>query len=227
MILRQSHRHQFITALLFSTLVSEALFGYNVLFSHTLEFDYLSWNLLLAWIPLLLAMRLRAVLSYKLWSSWEALILSLFWLIFLPNSFYMITDYIHIQNVVTSDAVYAALILTSFIYTGVALGFTSLFLIHNNLKQRVSSKEAAFWIYTTLFISSVAIYFGRDLRWNSWDVFINPGGLLFDVSDRLLNLFNYPQMIISILAMFILLCAMYNLLDKGTDLFIRTKESIK
>ena len=216
---RQSHSQQFATALVLSSLVSEALFGYNVVHTHSVDFDYLSWNLLLAWLPLIFAARLTAVLKHKLWSSWEALTLSVLWLGFLPNSFYMISDFIHLQDVAQSSVVYDALILTSFIYTGVTLGFSSLFLIHLHLRRRLPPMQAASWVGITLFISSVAIYFGRDLRWSTWDVLTNPGGLLFDASDRLLHITSYPQMVISIVAFFALLGTMYNLLWRGAHLF--------
>lgn len=215
----QSHSQQFITALILSSVVSEALFGYNAVHTHSLVFDYLSWNLLLAWLPLIFAARLTVVLKHKLWSSWEALTLSVLWLVFLPNSFYMISDYIHLQDVAQSSVVYDALILTSFIYTAVTLGFSSLFLMHLHLRKRLSARHAALWIAATLFISSVAIYFGRDLRWSSWDVLTNPGGLLFDASDRILHITSYPQMVITIIAFFALLCTMYNLLWRGAHLF--------
>jgi uncharacterized membrane protein len=199
--------------------ISEALFGYTALHNHSLAFDYLTWNLALAWLPLIFATRLTVVLRRKLWSSWEALTLSVLWLGFLPNSFYMISDYIHLQNVSQSAIIYDALILTSFIYTGVTIGFSSLFLIHLHLKRRLPASQAALWIGLTLFISSIAIYFGRDLRWNSWDVLTNPGGLLFDASDRLMHVTSYPQMVIDIVAFFVLLCTMYNLLWRGAHLF--------
>jgi uncharacterized membrane protein len=215
----QSHSQQFITALILSSVISEALFGYTALHNHSLAFDYLTWNLALAWLPLIFATRLTVVLRRKLWSSWEALTLSVLWLGFLPNSFYMISDYIHLQNVSQSAIIYDALILTSFIYTGVTIGFSSLFLIHLHLKRRLPASQAALWIGLTLFISSIAIYFGRDLRWNSWDVLTNPGGLLFDASDRLMHVTSYPQMVIDIVAFFVLLCTMYNLLWRGAHLF--------
>lgn len=221
----RSHSQQFIVALILSSLVSEALFGYNVVHTHSLDFDYLSWNLVLAWLPLIFAIRLTAVLKRKLWSSWEALVLSVLWMVFLPNSFYMISDFIHLQDVSQSSADYVALILTSFIYTGVTLGFSSLFLIHLHLKRRLRPVHAGLWIGTTLFISSIAIYFGRDLRWNSWNILTNPGGLLFDISDRLFHIFSYPQMVISILAFFTLLCTMYNLLWRGAHIFFIRRTS--
>jgi uncharacterized membrane protein len=221
----QSHSQQFIAALFLSSVVSEALFGYNVLHSHSLEFDYLSWNLVLAWLPLIFAARLTIVLKRKLWSSWEALLYSVLWLVFLPNSFYMISDFIHLQDVAQANVVYDALILTSFIYTGVTLGFSSLFLVHLHLKRRLPAREASLWIAITLFVCSIAIYFGRDLRWSSWNVLTNPGGLLFDISDRLVHITSYPQMVITIIAFFILLLSMYNLIWRGTHLFLIKRTS--
>jgi len=210
---------RFILALVISSVISEALFTYNALHNHDLDFDYLSYNLILAWLPLLFAIRLTQVLRHKLWSSWEALLFSVLWLLFSPNSFYMISDYIHLASVNPTYALYDALILTSFIYTGVTLGFSSLFLIHLHLRRRLPARQSSFWVATTLLVSSIAIYFGRDLRWSSWDVLTNPGGLLFDVSNRLVHLASYPDMIINIIAFFVLLLAMYNLLWQGAHLF--------
>jgi uncharacterized membrane protein len=96
------------------------------------EFSYLSWNLVLAWLPLIFALRLVVILKRKVWSSWEGLALSILWLVFLPNSFYMISDFIHLEDVRRVNILYDTLMFTSFIYTGVALGFSSLYLIHTS-----------------------------------------------------------------------------------------------
>jgi uncharacterized membrane protein len=218
MVKRRSARIQFVLALGVSTLVSVGLFGYGAWRNHSLDYDYLVWNLFLAWLPLVLAVRLTSLLRLKLWSSWEALGVSLLWLVFLPNSFYMISDFIHLQEVQRVDVLYDALMFTSFIYTGVALGFSSLYLVHLQLRRRLSAKASAGWIAGTLLICSAAVYVGRDLRWNSWDVLINPGGLLFDVSDRLQHPAAYPQMLVTIITFFILLASMYSLLWRGTRL---------
>lgn len=217
----RSPRNQFIAALVVSSLVSVGLFGYGAWRNHSLEFAYLLWNLFLAWLPLLLAVRLVGVLRQKRWSSWEGLALSLLWLVFLPNSFYMISDFIHLQEVQRVDVLYDAVMFTSFIYTGVTLGFSSLYLVHLQLKRRFSRLTAAGWVAFTLLICSVAIYVGRDLRWNSWDVLTNPGGLLFDISDRVLHPEAYPQMFVTVISFFVLLISMYGLLWRGAELLRR------
>jgi uncharacterized membrane protein len=201
-----------MAALAMASAVSLLLFAYGAWRNHSLEFSYLVWNLFLAWLPLLLALRLLVMLRQKRWSSWEGIGWSLLWLVFLPNSFYMISDFIHLQDVRRVDVLYDALMFTGFIYTGVALGFSSLYLIHRQLKRRLPDQPAAAWIAATLLICSAAVYVGRDLRWNSWDILFNPGGLLFDVSDRLIHLSAYPKMLITIASFFILLSSMYFML---------------
>ncbi len=99
-----------------------------------------------------------------------------------------------------------------------ALGFSSLYLIHLQFRRRFSSRTAAAWIAFTLLVSSAAVYVGRDLRWNSWDVLTNPGGVLFDISDRVLHSSQYPQMLVTIISFFVLLGSMYGLLWHGARL---------
>lgn len=208
---RRSAKAQFIAALGVSTLISVGFFTYGAWRNHALDFDYLVWNLFLAWLPLLLAVWLTRLLAMRLWSSWSAMGVSILWFIFLPNSFYMISDFIHLQDVARVDVLYDAVMFTSFIYTGVLLGFSSLYLVHLQLKRRLSSLAATGWVAVTLLSCSFAIYVGRDLRWNSWDVLTNPGGLLFDVSDRLLHPSSYPKMFLTVIVFFVLLASMYSL----------------
>jgi uncharacterized membrane protein len=201
-----------------SSLVSIGLFVYGAYRNHNAEHGYLIWNLFLAWLPLLFAMLLVIRLRSKLWSSWECLVWSVLWLMFLPNSFYMISDFIHLMDVPRVDVLFDAVMFTSFIYTGVILGFSSLYLVHIQLRRRLTHVAAAAWIGATLFICSIAIFVGRDLRWNSWDILTQPGGVLVDVSDRLQHASSYPQMLVTILSFFVLLTSMYNLIWRGAQL---------
>jgi uncharacterized membrane protein len=219
----RSLRGQFILALGISSLVSLGLFGYGAWRNHDLLYGYMIWNLFLAWLPLVFAVRLGGLLKRKLWSSWEGLATSVLWLIFLPNSFYMISDFIHLREVQRVDVLYDSLMFTSFIYTGVVLGFSSLYLIHLQLRRRLTARAATGWVAVTLLICSAAIYVGRDLRWNSWDVITNPGGLLFDISDRLQHPSAYPQLLLTIVAFFVLLGSMYHLLWRGIHLLKQSK----
>ena len=225
MATRRSLRTQFVMALGVSTLVSIGFFGYGAWRNHSLEFDYLIWNLFLAWIPLVLAFWLNQILRRKAWSSWEALGASVLWLLFLPNSFYMISDFIHLLDVPRVDVSYDAVMFTSFIYTGVLIGFSCLYLVHLQLRKRFELPTVASLLGMTLLACSFAVYIGRDLRWNSWDLLTNPGGLLFDISDRVQHPAAYPQMFVTVISFFVLLSSMYWLAWRGIQLLRQTEPS--
>ena len=222
MVAVRSVRAQFIIALGVSSLVSFGFFAYGAWRNQSLEFSYLIWNLFLAWLPLVFAFWLVRVLRRKAWSSWEGLTASVLWLLFLPNSFYMISDFIHLLDVPRVDVLYDAVMFTSFIYTGVIIGFTSLFFVHSELKKRFQPQVIALLIGLTLLACSFAVYVGRDLRWNSWDILTNPGGLLFDISDRLQHPSAYPQMLVTVISFFVLLSSMYWLAWRGIQLLRQT-----
>lgn len=202
-------RRQFLLTLGAAIAVSAGLFAYGAYHTRSLAYSYLLWNVFLATLPLLFALRLVHVLGYKRWSSWEPTLWTLLWLLFLPNSFYMVSDFIHLREVSADNILYDAVMFSSFIYVGLLLGFCSLYAIHHELRRRLRPVASAAWVGLTLLICSFAIYIGRDLRWNSWDVIFNPGGLLFDVSDRLLRPEAYPGMIVTVVSFFALLASLY------------------
>lgn len=177
--------------------------------NHSAEFAYLNWNLFLAWIPLLLSWWLVIVLRTKLWSSWLALAITIVWVGFLPNSFYMTSDFIHIQEVRRVDLLYDVVMFSSFIFNGVVLGFVSLYLVHQELLKRVRKWTAAGLIGLVLVLSCIAIYLGRELRWNTWDILVNPAGILVDISNRVLNPQTYPQFLTTTLSFFVLIASLY------------------
>jgi uncharacterized membrane protein len=216
--MKRTAHQQFLFALAGPALVSLLFFAVGALRNHNLEFSYLVWNLFLAWLPLAFAIRLTKVLKTKLWSSWEGLFYSVLWLVFLPNSFYMISDFIHLQDVMRVDLLYDAVMFTSFIFSGVIVGISSLYLVHLQFLRRFNRREVNGLMAGTLLICSFAIYVGRDLRWNSWDILTNPGGLLFDVSDRLTHPASYPAMFTTVISFFVLLATMYYTVWRSSQL---------
>ncbi|MEO7364086.1 MAG: DUF1361 domain-containing protein [Candidatus Saccharimonadales bacterium] len=218
MKIRVSAYGEYVLTLAGMSLASLGLYAYGALQNHELAYSYLVVNLFLAWLPLVFALRLTRVLGRKLWSSWEALGCSALWLVFLPNSFYMISDFIHLQEAPRVDVLYDATMFTAFIFTGVALGLSSLYLLHRQFRQRFRPRAVVGLLAFTLLVCSVAVYVGRDLRWNSWDILINPGGLLFDLSDRLGHPASYPAMSKTVLSFWLLLGGMYLLVWRASRL---------
>lgn len=195
--------------LLLASLTSLGLFAGGAIRNGDLGYSYMLWNLFLAWIPLLLIVWLIRMLKHKRWSSWQGIALSVAWLGFLPNSFYMISDYIHLEDTPSVDVLYDAVMLTSFVITGLMLGYISLYLFHAELQKRLPPSNSTTVINLVLLLSAFAIYLGRDLRWNTWDLFVNPAGILFDVSDRLINAHEYPQMFVTVISFYALLAMVY------------------
>lgn len=205
------------STLLLSTVVSVGLFAGGVIRNNNDAYSYMVWNLFLAWIPLLLMVWLLHILVRKRWSSWQGIAVSVVWLGFLPNSFYMVTDYIHLADAPRVDILYDAVMLTSFVLNGLILGYLSLYLFHVELRRRLPSLNVRAVITAILLMCSFAIYMGRDLRWNTWDVFLNPAGILFDVSDRFLHPSAYPDMFVTVSTFFVLLGTFYYVMWKALD----------
>lgn len=139
---------------------------------------FLLWNLFLAWVPLffaLVARRLASSIS-EITKSKQILIYTTlgFWLLFFPNSPYIITDLIHLgeynSQILWFDTVgffIAAL-------AGMATGLYSLHVAHQALNQLTTSTIAWIIISVSIILSGFGLYLGRFVRFNSWDLFTNP-----------------------------------------------------
>lgn len=143
------------------------------------------------------------------WLTWQGIGLTFLWLGFLPNTFYLVSDLIHIRTSDNASLMYDTAMLMSFAVSGLILGYTSVYFMHRALLRRAPERVAHGIIGLVLFASSFAIYLGRDLRWNSWDIFVNPAGLLFDISDRFIHPSAHPQAFSTTAVYFVLLSSIY------------------
>ena len=177
--------------------------------SDSSRYLFMIWNLLLAIIPVFLAWWLVERLKKHRWSHPKQLLLTSGWLLFLPNSFYLVTDFIHLRQTFEASLLFDVVLFTSFAVSGLIIGYISLFLVHNELSKRLLQKQA--WVIVGLIFlaSSFAIYLGRFSRWNTWDILLKPTGLLFDVSDRFLNPYMHHQTYETTLIFFVLLLPVY------------------
>ena len=219
-----SNRNKFILALIGSSLVGFILLILNSIFTHNFDYYYLISNLVLAWIPLLISYLIIVTLKNNSWLSWKPLTLTFIWLVFLPNAFYMITDFVHLQDVQSNYAVYFAVSFASIIFNAVLLGFVSLYLIHDELKKRLSYFSTNTVVVFIFLICSLGVYLGRDLRWNSWDIIVNPAGILLDFVQRAITPSDYGSIFGISGALFILLTSIYAL-SRYMIAFIKEREN--
>ncbi len=208
-IRRLSPRKRVVLSLAGLSMVSCGFLAVQMIKTDSTQYWYLVWNLFLAWIPLGLSAILLRLLQKQLWSNWLPVLVTFAWLIMLPNSFYMISDFIHIKEMSHAEVLYGVVVFTSFIFTAALIGFSSLYVVHVELRRRLSRQASAGIVAFILLACSFAIYLGRDLRWNSWDILINPAGILFDVSDRLIHPYGHPGIFTTTLSFFILLGSLY------------------
>lgn len=145
---------------------------------------FLIWNMILAIIPFgLLKMEKNA-------SSKVLKILAILaWVLFLPNTFYTVTDLIHIQNLkfyffenpyasatYIEDIASWMEIVNLFLVSTFGF-FAGLINVDKFVKRFENTWQKIAAISILSILSGVAIYIGRFLRFNSWDV-LNPFGLV-------------------------------------------------
>lgn len=210
--------------LVLSSGVSLTLLLMRILVSNNFKLSFLAWNLLLAWVPLVIAyiLKFRLVKISKI--GWKHITLGCVWLVFLPNSFYIITDLIHLQSSGEVSLLYDTAMVASFVINGLLLGYISLYIVHSLAKNYLGYTGAYIFAQIALLLSSFAIYLGRYLRWNTWDVIINPIGLIFDVSDRIINPGSYLLTFVITGVFYILLGSTYSVVYRLIEIVSVTKK---
>ena len=103
---------------------------------------------------------------------------SIFWLIFFPNAPYILTDLQHLAGTWHDAPVwFDVMLLIWFSFTGLLLGMVSLFLMQEVIRREFGRWVGWGFVAGVAALSSAGVYVGRFLRWNSWDIFSNPGGM--------------------------------------------------
>jgi len=149
-------------------------------------FTFLMWNLFLAWVPVWMALTAEMLRVRPGGRGWHLLPPLAMWLLFLPNAPYILTDVVHVLRPAGFVFWYELVLVFAFALAGLAAGVASMRIV-----QRTVTAVAAPMLGSTLasllghlvmvgsaMLSGVGIYVGRVLRWNSWDVFIQPHVLL-------------------------------------------------
>lgn len=191
--------------------------------------SYLIWNVILAWLPLLFALgflkrnsskvKIVKVIGY---------VEGFLWLIFYPNSIYVITDYIHLSeakfymrnpaykaNSGLSRVIYnydffnwnQIFTISVAVFLSTALGFISLMLMYKWIKNRFNKKWGQIFFVIVNLLAGYAIYLGRFIRFNSWDLVTNPIKIINYVISNLNVQAAKFSVCFGILSLFI--CAMF------------------
>jgi uncharacterized membrane protein len=210
--------HRFLISLGSLTAICLILLFGRIVVTDSSRYIFLLWNIALATIPVLLAWYLISKVRVKGWLGWQQIILTFLWLSFLPNSFYLITDFVHLRPNYEADLLFDIVLLSSFMITGLVLGFLSIYFVHTRLVEKFNQNKALALIAGIFLISSFAVYLGRFSRFNSWDILFRPAGLIFDISERVVNPSDHSQTYLTTLVLFMLFFSLYSVVWEAARL---------
>ena len=155
-------------------------------------FFFLIWNLFLAWIPYWIALTLDLYTrTSRHPASINLIILLVLWLLFFPNSPYIVTDLLHLRDRFVVPLWYDVMMFISFAWTGLLLGYASLFEIQHYLEKRFKKWIAWSVMVSAIWLGGFGVFMGRFQRWNSWDIVTHPFSLIKQQVHVLLNPFDY------------------------------------
>jgi uncharacterized membrane protein len=188
---KQKYRLALFAILALASIIGIALFAMRATKSDSNRYGFLVWNLFLAWIPFGFAWvaytsaRLPKMLRITFVGS-----SALMWLLFFPNALYILTDFQHLTYLNSEAPVwYDVIMLIWFSWIGLFLGIISLYFMQRIVYRWLGHRASWIFVVAVTILSSLGIYVGRFLRWNSWDVFFKP----LKMTGKLINTFTDIQ----------------------------------
>jgi uncharacterized membrane protein len=189
---RFAFRYQAI--LFFTMLVCSAmsvlLFAIRWIKTEQTVYASLNVNLLLAWIPVFFAW-----IAYNVYRKGSclaaiiALVCAAIWLPFFPNAPYLITDLVHLRARPEMPYWFDQILYMAFAFTGCYLGMVSLIFMQALVRRALGWIISWIFALASLVICGFGIFIGRFLRYNSWDILVNPKPLLKEI----LSWFRHPK----------------------------------
>jgi len=178
----------------FASVIACVLLGARIVLSGSWRQLYLPWNLFLAWLPLVFAWRAACADTDASSSRWRFRAYALAWLLLFPNAPYILTDLWHLPPNSHSRFWGDLVLILLFALTGLVLGFLSLYLMQSLVARRFG--WVAGWLFAVAAsgLSGFGLCIGRFLRWSSWDVLLNPIGLLADITRWLVSIPASPRL---------------------------------
>lgn len=191
--------------LLLSVAFSMSLLLVRFLYSNTMDYRFYGWNTFLAAIPYLVSTQL-----IKLRKMGAASILFMgVWLLFFPNAPYMITDLFHYEVRPEVPYWYDLLLVISAAWNGLILGLVSLMNIETFLARHLKQFWVMAGVFLSLLLCSYGVFIGRYLRFNSWDIFTDPGYIAYSSARHVWRWQDYPKLWVFTILFSVLLTIIY------------------
>lgn len=147
---------------------------------------FLPWNLFLAFIPYWITGWLMKNVNI-IESRFKSILAVGTWLLFIPNSFYIITDLFHLARIHSAPRWFDLLMIFSFAWNGLIAGILSVRRVEHFLSLTSGKPFSVLLVLVVMWLSAFGIYIGRFLRFNSWDVIMNPFALAGEILDLVIH----------------------------------------
>lgn len=166
--------------------ISVLMLSFRMIYTESFHFAFLVWNLMLAGIPYLLSKKLFLNIEWQE-KKWIRNSICFLWLLFLPNSFYLLTDFVHLTYERNAPYWIDIILLSYFTVMGFYLGYYSLYLMENIVKIHYGFVPTKLFSIGVIFLSAYGIYLGRFVRLNSWDLFNKPVQVMNEIKNSFIN----------------------------------------
>ena len=182
------------------------LVAFRILHTGSGLFIFMIWNLFLAYIPYALSTWLTASPRRMQQPFFRYCFIGI-WLLFLPNTFYILTDLYHLHDSRhrLSPEWFDLALIFSCAWNGLLLGVLSL---------RHMEKHFNLPVYPIMALNALGIYVGRYLRYNSWDIVSNPFQLTADIVNMIIHPLRNQYAWDMILCYTVLLIFIYTMMKK-------------
>ncbi len=152
------------------------------------EYEFLLWNLFLAWLPLIVSM--SALMLARMARGRDLaigiILCGVAWLLLYPNAPYLTTDFIHLifnaryigYDVNGLILWYDLVLFFLFSWCGLLLGYLSMRHFHSIVSYYLNAWTGWAFVLIVSILGGFGVYLGRVVRLNSWDVLFSPFRLI-------------------------------------------------
>ncbi|MBU2474645.1 MAG: DUF1361 domain-containing protein [Patescibacteria group bacterium] len=174
------------------------------------------WNILLLAIPFFLC---KYLIKYykknkfkKYYHKIFAVLLNFLWLLFIPNTAYVITDVRHLSTECAVNSAYHVCLKTAwiimFFFVYGCIGWISFVFLLNQMKGFIikfsGKKNGKIFIWIIIPLISMGVLLGLINRWNSWDFFLHPILVLKSSIIYLINFIYFKNWAVFTIGLYIL-----------------------
>ncbi|MCK5212004.1 DUF1361 domain-containing protein [Candidatus Parcubacteria bacterium] len=178
---------------------------------------YIPWNLFLLIIPFFLFFSIDTLWRKRrgkaLFDKFALAVITLFWLLFLPNAAYVIVDVRHLNGFCEVsqlnnclDGSWMIMLFFTYAFLGWVALVYNIKLMHDFLASIIGKFKADIFEIIIIPLISLGVLLGLIQRWNSWDIFTAPGAV---ISDAIIYFYHWPYIRIFLVYSFFLYILYY------------------